>query len=83
MANFKALFYHAKNETGRHKLKKIGRAYAKERLKQREHLNKEMAYLEKLLQSNLTDEETHERFKTLLLLGYEAKRRETRIKYGF
>ena len=83
MADFKILFYHANNETRQHKLKKTGRTYAKERLKQREHLNEEMAHLEKLLKSNLMDEETHKRLKKRLLLGYDQKRRETRVRYGF
>jgi hypothetical protein len=81
---FKILFHYAgKEEISQRKLQKIRHSYAKERMKQREHLNEEFAILDQLLKHNSIDENTHERLKKLLEIGYEQKREETRREYGF
>jgi hypothetical protein len=81
---FKALLHYAKKEEIAHrKLQKTRRAYIKERIKQREHLNREFAGLDKLLKENSIDEDTRARLKKMLEIGYEQKRQETREKYGF
>jgi hypothetical protein len=77
---FKALFHFAgKEENAQRKLQKTRRAYIKERTKQREDLNTEIAGLDKLLKEGYI----HVRLKKLLEIGYEQKRQETREKYGF
>ena len=81
---FKALFHYAgKKEIMHRKLQKTRCDYTKERSKQREHLNTEIAGLNKLLSESSVDEDTHARLKKMLEMGYEQKRRETRQKYGF
>ena len=81
---FKALFHYAeKEEIAHRKLQKTKRTYIKERIKQQEHLNTEIAGLDKLLKESSIDEDTHARLKKLLAIGYEQKRQETREKYGF
>jgi hypothetical protein len=64
-------------------LEKRKRSYFKERLQQRQHVNEEFSRLCRLLIENSIDEGTFERLKALLKMGYEQKRQETRIKYGF
>lgn len=82
---FKSLSTIAKKETKakQPKLKKIRHVYAKERTKQREHMNSEVAYVDKLLEEGSIDEDIHARYKKLLEMGYAEKRQETREKYGF
>ena len=81
---FKALFHCAeKEEIAHRKLQKTRRAYIKERTKQQEHLNGEIAGLDKLLKEGSIDEDMYPRLKKLLEIGYEQKRRETREMYGF
>ncbi len=81
---FKALLHYArKEEIADRKLQKTRRGYVKERIKQREHLNGEIAGLDKLLKENSIDEDTHARLGKVLEIGYEQKRQETREKYGF
>ena len=65
------------------KLEKIRRVYAKERTKQLEHMNNEIAGINKLLEEGSIDENTYARYKMLLEMGYAEKRQETRKKYGF
>ena len=59
------------------------RSYIKERTKQKEHLNSQIAHLDKLLKDNSIDENTYARYKKLLEMNYEQKLEETRAKYGF
>ena len=75
----------ANNEakTNQLKLRDARRSYAKERTKQREHLNQEVASMDKLLEENSIDKNTHARYKKLVEMGYVKKRQETREKYGF
>jgi len=80
---FKALLHHAGKGVARRKLQKTTRVYIKERTKQREHLNGEIAGLDKLLKEGSIDEDIYSRLKKLLEIGYEQKRRETREMYGF
>jgi hypothetical protein len=81
---FKALFNYAKKEAIAHrKLQKTRRAYIKERIEQRQRLNREIARLDRLLKESSIDENTHARLKKLLEIGYEHKRQETREKFGF
>jgi hypothetical protein len=65
------------------KMQKAIIAYIKERIKQREQVDGEVAKLEKLLKENLIDENTHARLNELLEIDYEQKWEETREKYGF
>ena len=65
------------------KLQKIRRSYLKERSKQQQQLNEEFSRLDVLLKQNSIDENTHERLRKLLEMGYKQKRIETRLKYGF
>jgi uncharacterized Fe-S cluster-containing radical SAM superfamily protein len=65
------------------KLWNAKRSYFKERLKQRQHLNEEISRLDMLLKEKVIDEDTHKRLRKLLEMGYQKKRQETRLKYGF
>jgi len=65
------------------KLQKIWRSYLKERCEQHQSLSKEFSRLDMLLKENSIDESTYERLKKLLETGYEQKRQEIRLKYGF
>ena len=79
-STLKKLSSNAKKER-KLKLQKIRRVYAKERKKQREHMNSEIAGIDKLLEEGSIDEDIHARYKKLLEMGYADKRRETREKY--
>ncbi len=59
------------------------RSYLKERRKQREYLNSQIAHLDKLLDNASIGEDTYVRSKKLLRMNYEQKREATREKYGF
>ncbi len=65
------------------KLRNVKRSYLRERLKQRQHLNEEISRLDTLLKEGVIDEDTHKRLRKLLEMGYQQKRQETRLKYGF
>ena len=65
------------------KLRNKKQAYAKERTKQQEHMNKEIAFVNKLREEGSINEDIHERYQKLLEIGYAQKIRETREKYGF
>ena len=81
---FDSSFHFAKKEAKvQRKLQKIRQDYTRERTKQREHLNKELAVVEKLLEEGSISEDIRARYKKMLELGYTQKRRETREKYGF
>jgi len=83
-SSFKDLFHRTKKgANAQRKLQKTIRAYAEERAKQREHLNKETAGVDKLLEEGSISEDIHARYKKMLEKGYSQKRRETREKYGF
>jgi hypothetical protein len=58
-------------------------AYAKERTKQRENLNKEIAGLGKLQELGSISADTCNRYTKILEIGYSQKRMQTREKYGF
>jgi hypothetical protein len=84
LSPFKALLNYAKKEEIAHrKLQKTRRAYTKERTKQREHLNREVARLDRLMKDKSIDEDTHARLNKILKIFYEQKLQETRKKYGF
>lgn len=65
------------------KLQKKKFSYLKERREQYQNLNKEFSRIDMLLKENSIDESTHERLKKLVKMGYEQKRQETMLKYGF
>jgi len=84
LSPFEALLNYAKKEEIAHrKLQKTRRAYTKERTKQRERLNREVAGLDRLMQDKSIDEDTHARLNKILKIVYEQKLQETRKKYGF
>ncbi len=58
-------------------------SYFKERTKQREYLDSQIAHLDKLLKDNSINEDTYVRFKKLLEMRYGEKRETTREKHGF
>jgi hypothetical protein len=64
-------------------IRKLRTSYIKERTKQRANLNQEMNGLTTLLKENSIDQETYERLKKILTIGYEQKRQEIRVKHGF
>ena len=65
------------------KLPKIWRSYLKERCEQHQHLKMESSRLDILLKEKSIDKDTYERLKKLLETGYEQKRQNIRLKYGF
>jgi len=80
----KTLFHYAeKEENAYRKLQKTRQAYIKERTKQREHLTREIASLDRLLKESSIDEDIYVRLKKLLEMGNEQKRQETREIFGF
>ncbi len=72
-----------KEAAARRKLLKIGHAYAKERLQERERLDRDLSALTRLLKEKSIDKQTHERYKKLLQMSYEQKRQQTRTRFGF
>ncbi|MGB9959084.1 MAG: hypothetical protein ACPLKQ_00995 [Candidatus Bathyarchaeales archaeon] len=65
------------------KMEKTKRSYFRERVQQRQHLNREFDRLDKLLKENVIDEDIYKRLRKLLEIGYQQKIQETRRKYGF
>ena len=65
------------------KLPKIWRSYLKERCEQQQHLKTESSRLDMLLEEKSIDKDTYERLRKLLERGYEQKRQDIRLKYGF
>jgi hypothetical protein len=57
--------------------------YSKERKKQRKHLNKEIAGVNKLLKEGAISKDIHSRYLKMLEMGYAQKIQETRDRYGF
>ena len=83
-SHFTASFHIAERKTKtQHKLKKAKKAYADERKKQREHLTKELARVDKLFKEGSISKDIHVRYKKMLEIGYTQKLLETREKYGF
>jgi len=81
--NLKNFFSRQSNEElAKRKLEKMRHSYTKERQKQREHFDEELARTNDLLKSESIDEETHERYHRLLKWGYNLQREETRKKFG-
>jgi hypothetical protein len=64
-------------------LKEKRRSYLKERTKQKEHLNSQIAHLYKLLNDKSINEDTYARYKKLLEMNYEREHEATREKHGF
>ncbi len=64
-------------------MEKMRQAYANERLRERESLEKDLSALDKQLQECIIDSQTHERYKKILQISYEQKRQKTRKKFGF
>ena len=65
------------------KLRNNRSAYSKERKKQREHLDLEIAGVNKLLKEGLISKDIHSRYLKMLEMGYAQKIQVTRDKYGF
>ncbi len=65
------------------KLRNKRHAYTKERIKQREHLNKEIACVNKLRKEGSISKDIHARYLKMLEIGYAQKIQETRDKHGF
>jgi hypothetical protein len=65
------------------KLRNNNRAYSKERKKQREHLEKEIAVVNKFFEEGSISKDIHSRYLKMLEMGYTQKIQETRDKYGF
>ena len=58
-------------------------SYEKEIEKHREHMNEEIAGVNKMLKDGSISEDIHERYLKLLEIGYAQKIQETRVKFGF
>jgi len=65
------------------KLRNKKNAYRKERARQKKHLNKEIAIVNKLFRDGSISEDIHLRYLRMLDMGYEQKIKETRNKFGF
>jgi hypothetical protein len=64
-----AVYYYANREDiAKKKTKKLVKAYIKERAKQKETMNKELAKIDKLFEEKSIDEETCERLKNVLVV---------------
>ena len=70
-------YYAKKEEITRRKTKKLVQAYIKEKAKQQEAMNKELANIDKLFENKSIDKETCERLKNVLIMMNEKKREET------
>ncbi|HLE75147.1 MAG TPA: regulatory signaling modulator protein AmpE [Candidatus Bathyarchaeia archaeon] len=73
-----SVYYYAnKGEIARKKTKKFIQACIKEKAKQQEAMNKELAKIDKLLENKSIDKETCERLKNVLIVMNTKKREET------
>jgi hypothetical protein len=73
-----SVYYYANKEAiARRKTKKLVQAYIKEKAKQQEGMNKELANINKLFENKSIDKETCERLKNVLIVMNEKKREET------
>jgi uncharacterized membrane protein YraQ (UPF0718 family) len=70
-------YYAKKEEITRRKTKKLVQAYIKEKAKQQEAVNNELAKIDKLFENKSIDKETCERLKNVLIVMNEKKREET------
>ncbi len=71
-----AVYYYAnREETAKKKTKKLVQAYIKQRAKQKESMNKELAKIDKLFEEKSIDEATCERLKNVLIV-MDAKENE-------
>jgi Na+-transporting NADH:ubiquinone oxidoreductase subunit NqrC len=71
-------YYANKEQIARRKTKKLVQAYIKEKAKQRQAMNKEIAKIDKLFENKSIDKETCERLKNVLTVMKEKKRGETK-----
>ena len=69
-------YYSRKAKPARRKTKKLVQSYIKEKAKQKTHINKQLANLEKLLKNKSIDKETYERMRKMLIMN-EKKQEET------
>jgi len=84
LPQFSKLFHSVKKETNSlRKLRRKRIAYSKERANQREHLNKELAAVDMLLQKGSISDDIHTRYRKMLEMGYAQKLQKTREKFGF
>jgi hypothetical protein len=73
-----SVYYYANKEAiARRKTKKLVQAYIKEKAKQKEAMNKELANINKLFENKSIDKETCARLKNVLIMMNEKKREET------
>jgi len=73
-----SVYYYAnKGEIAKRKTKKFMQACIKEKAKQQEAMNKELAKIDKLLENKSIDKETCERLKNVLIVMNKKKRAET------
>ncbi len=73
-----AVYYYAnKEEIAKKKTKKLVQTYIKEKAKQKEAMNKELARIDKLFEEKSIDEETCERLKNVLIVMNAKESEET------
>jgi hypothetical protein len=65
------------------KLHSNNHSYEKEIEKHKEHMNEEIAGVNKMLKDGTINKDIHERYLKLLEIGYTQKIQETRNKFGF
>jgi len=84
LPQFSKLFHRVKKETNSlQKLRRKRIAYSKERVNQREILNKELAAVDMLLEKGSISDDIHTRYRKMLEIGYAQKLQKTREKFGF
>jgi hypothetical protein len=71
-------YYAHKEQIARRKTKKLIQAYIREKARQRQAFNKEIAKIDKLFENKSIDEETCERLKHVLTVMNEKKRGKTK-----
>jgi hypothetical protein len=73
-----AVYYYARREEiAKRKTKKLVKAYIKNKAKQKEAMNKELAKIDKLFEEKSIDEETCERLKNVLIVMNARENDET------
>lgn len=73
-----AVYYYAnKEEIAKKKTKKLVQTYIKEKAKQKEAMNKELARIDKLFEEKSIDKETCERLKNVLIVMNAKESEET------
>jgi altronate dehydratase len=75
--------YAHREEIAKRKTKKLVQAYIKEKAKQQEAMNKELAKIDKLFEEKSIDEETCERLKNVLIVmnAKESEKTTELLKY--